>query len=327
MQSLAQEKPASGASARRRGDGQAGPRRRRRARERRPTPRPEPSRAATSMSAQRCLTAWNWPIGRPNCTRVRACSAAVSTHHWRRPSASAPASTPASSSTAASGDRRRRGRHADAVDARPRPPVGSGRSSSAPAPRRRPGRRGTRCGAPSTVDRQQQDVGHRCAPRRAAPSRHDERRRRQPVSERRRAAKPATPPRRQRRDDVGRRRPTGRAAVATIAVGSKGPGRQRGARPLEHDRQLGDPVPLTAALLRDGQPGPAQPSQLRPPLGHLVGAASRARRAPRPSASRAASQRAAVAASSRCSSLIASPVTVARPPGVGGRTARPRWRG
>jgi hypothetical protein len=36
--------------------------------------------AATSMyaSASRCATAWNAPIGRPNCTRVRACSAVSS---------------------------------------------------------------------------------------------------------------------------------------------------------------------------------------------------------------------------------------------------------
>ncbi len=36
--------------------------------------------ASTSMyaSASRCATAWNAPIGRPNCTRVRACSAVSS---------------------------------------------------------------------------------------------------------------------------------------------------------------------------------------------------------------------------------------------------------
>ena len=33
---------------------------------------------ATSMSASACLTAWNWPIGRPNCTRTLAYSDAVS---------------------------------------------------------------------------------------------------------------------------------------------------------------------------------------------------------------------------------------------------------
>ena len=27
---------------------------------------------ATSMSASACLTAWNWPMGRPNCTRTFA---------------------------------------------------------------------------------------------------------------------------------------------------------------------------------------------------------------------------------------------------------------
>ena len=27
---------------------------------------------ATSMSASACFTAWNWPMGRPNCTRTLA---------------------------------------------------------------------------------------------------------------------------------------------------------------------------------------------------------------------------------------------------------------
>ena len=39
---------------------------------RRPRPRPGPAPGAPSMSAQRCLTAWNWPIGRPNCSRSLA---------------------------------------------------------------------------------------------------------------------------------------------------------------------------------------------------------------------------------------------------------------
>ncbi len=48
-----------------------------------------------SMSAQRCLTAWKCPMGRPNCSRTRAYSAAVSTHHAAAPTASAAASRPA----------------------------------------------------------------------------------------------------------------------------------------------------------------------------------------------------------------------------------------
>ena len=35
--------------------------------------------AATSIRAHRCLTAWNWPIGRPNWWRILAYSAAVCT--------------------------------------------------------------------------------------------------------------------------------------------------------------------------------------------------------------------------------------------------------
>ena len=51
------------------------------------------------MSAQRCFTPWNWPIGRPNCTRTFAYSAAVSTHHCAMPIASAASSTAAMSCT------------------------------------------------------------------------------------------------------------------------------------------------------------------------------------------------------------------------------------
>ena len=47
------------------------------------------------MSAQRCFTPWNWPIGRPNWTRAFAYSAAVSTHHCATPMASAAKSTAA----------------------------------------------------------------------------------------------------------------------------------------------------------------------------------------------------------------------------------------
>ena len=48
---------------------------------------------ATSMSASRCLTPWNWPMGRPNWCRVRACSAAVSRHQRAPPHASAATTT------------------------------------------------------------------------------------------------------------------------------------------------------------------------------------------------------------------------------------------
>ena len=47
--------------------------------------------AATSMkpSASRCATAWNDPIGRPNCTRVRACSAVSSSARSATPACTA----------------------------------------------------------------------------------------------------------------------------------------------------------------------------------------------------------------------------------------------
>ncbi len=65
----------------------------------RPTPRHGRARVRASMSAQRCFTPWNWPIGRPNCTRTFAYSAAVSTHHCATPIASAASSTAARSRT------------------------------------------------------------------------------------------------------------------------------------------------------------------------------------------------------------------------------------
>ena len=68
---------------RRRGERDASPGRRRRAP--RPTPRHARARPDSSMSAQWCFTPWNCPIGRPNCTRSFAYSAAVSTHHCATP--------------------------------------------------------------------------------------------------------------------------------------------------------------------------------------------------------------------------------------------------
>ena len=46
--------------------------------------------AAISIRAQRCLTAWNWPIGRPNWWRILAYSEAVCTAQSAMPQASAP---------------------------------------------------------------------------------------------------------------------------------------------------------------------------------------------------------------------------------------------
>ena len=41
------------------------------------------------MWAHLCLTAWNWPMGRPNCSRILAYSDAVSVAHRATPTASA----------------------------------------------------------------------------------------------------------------------------------------------------------------------------------------------------------------------------------------------
>ena len=60
---------------------------------------------ATSMSASACLTAWNWPIGRPNCTRTLAYSDAVSRHQRAIPALSAATRSRARPRTSASGTR------------------------------------------------------------------------------------------------------------------------------------------------------------------------------------------------------------------------------
>ena len=58
---------------------------------------------STSMSAQRCFTAWNDPIGRPNCTRSFAYSTAISSARAAPPSiSSAVAVAPRSSSAVTS---------------------------------------------------------------------------------------------------------------------------------------------------------------------------------------------------------------------------------
>ena len=62
---------------------------------------PRACSTATSMSAQRCFTPWNCPIGRPNCSRTVAYSAAVSTHHAAPPAASAATRVAVTTSTVA----------------------------------------------------------------------------------------------------------------------------------------------------------------------------------------------------------------------------------
>ena len=320
MQSLAHWKAAAGARARRRGDGQPGvaavelaggvPHR-----------GPGRFRARTSMSAQRCFTAWNWPMGRPNCMRVRACSAAVSTHHCATPSAFGRGEDTGqgvdlrrdrtAAGTAAPRRRRRDdlGHPSGGVEARSLPDLEGRAVEHAPG-----------AGAVD-VDRHQHDVGHRRAPRLGGAARDD-----QVVASARRSSccrARGRPPRRMRasvtRSSSSPHRST---AVATTAVGSNGPGRQTGTGLLEHDRELGHAVALAAVLLRrpPGRPSPGRPA--RPTT-----AAGRRPRVSRTAARRgegvpgARATRAAVAASSRCSSLIASPVTVARPSGAGGGTA------
>ena len=78
----------------------------------------------TAMSAARCLTAWNWPMGRPNWTRTLAYSVAVSRHHRAPPACSAAirATTTSPHPTRRRGrDSWRPGGHDEAAPPRPRP--------------------------------------------------------------------------------------------------------------------------------------------------------------------------------------------------------------
>ena len=116
------------------GPGQHGrqcrPGRRRRRRRPGPRPRPGPSTCSTetSMSASRCLTAWNCPMGRPNWRRSLAYSVAVSRHHRAPPAHSAAAMARARSRTSGvvdTAEARARGRRRRRRLPR-RPPAGSG---------------------------------------------------------------------------------------------------------------------------------------------------------------------------------------------------------
>ena len=104
-----------------------------------------PCSTETSMSASRCLTPWNWPMGRPNCWRVRACSAAVSRHQRAPPTASAEATTRASHGSAprSTSSSTRSGRHHGSAPASRSPSAGTDRSWPARR-RRRPSPRSSR---------------------------------------------------------------------------------------------------------------------------------------------------------------------------------------
>ena len=230
-------------------------------------------------------------------SRVRACSAAVSTHHSATPTPSAAARTPARASTSRGDGQLPGPRHRDAGRRRPRPPVASGRSWAAPGPRRPSGRARTRCGRRR----------RRPAPARRRPPSRSTPRRRGPTRPGRRlpaavivpsSASPATPPDASDghevgvvapavdggRDDRGREQRAGQADARRSAR----------ARPPARPRRS----PGRRASSDDRQAGPAEAGQLGPPRRQLVGlGVSRTARA-EARASRAASHRAAVAASS-----------------------------
>ena len=74
---------------------------------------------STSMSAQRCFTAWNDPIGRPNCTRSLAYSTAMSSARAAPPSRSAAAKVAPRSSSRSRAPRATERDPVEAVDVEP----------------------------------------------------------------------------------------------------------------------------------------------------------------------------------------------------------------
>ena len=223
------------------------------------------------MLAQRCFTAWNWPIGRPNCMRVRACSAAVSTHHCATPRPSAEASTPASASTSAAIDSCRDRRHRDSGRDDLGHPSRRVEARSLPDLERRPVEHAPRAGA-GDVDRHQHDVGHRRAPRLGGGARHDQlvallaaRHRaveREPGHARRSRARGTSsasvaPAVERGGDDRGRQQRSRQAA----------PRRSARARPRARPRRS----PGRRASSATARPAQPEPGQLGPPGGQRVG--------------------------------------------------------
>ena len=221
------------------------------------------------MLAQWCLTAWNVAIGRPNCSRTLAYSAAMlgALARRRRP---------------------------------PRPPgrPGPGRSAAGAAPG------STVAGAPSSVTLAARRVGSRlagtstwyAAGRTArstsdvvagpAPAARRPGRRRAP----RRPSRMALPSARvdvaAERDGAdhaavgqagqqllrrGHRAPAAARTALAITVGTNGPGATAPAQLLDHDQRLRQPEARAAELLGDVQAEPAEAGQLGPEAGQSLG--------------------------------------------------------
>ena len=213
------------------------------------------ARPRTSMSASRCLTAWNCPMGRPNCRRTLAYSEAVSRHQR-----AAPASF-------GGGTGRRRARAPGPRSSDSELPIGPGRP-----PRRRPARAptrrvGSRLSRGSTTNPRRSGVGRRRRPGTRPRRRRVPRRDRAPSPRPGRRAPGRSSPR-----PRGRRRPRARRiSRRPCAEGQRG----RVAPVDQPGQQLG-PLRVGARLA----PRPrTRPPWAGPARGRATG---RPARAPRP---------------------------------------------
>ncbi len=249
---------------------------------------PRACSVATSMSAHRCFTPWNWPIGRPNCRRTAAYSAAVSTHHPAPPAASAATSAAARWSTCAAIETwqlvQRRNDHAVEREAR-HPARGIQRLER----RRRPRRAAHHAPALLAVyrDRHHDYVGEGPAQHRARGARDDDRSIASRLPIERRAVRHAAD--RAATGELGEQ-----PAVAAARVdGGTGPhrGQERAGRAgpperFEDHGQLGEAVALAAHVLRQVETEPSEPDQVVPErrerlVGRIDGRAYDGRSTPR----------------------------------------------
>ena len=246
--------------------------------------------AAVSIRAHRCLTAWNWPIGRPNWCRIFAYSAAVRTAQSAMPHASAANSvggqagdlarvrpgrtrpagtgTPLARTLATGLVRSRLSSAVTTRSRRPPPPSAPCRRRSAPAGSA--GRPGSAEDRPrlAVEDQRRRRCACRSARRPAPPPRSATRPPARPASLAVSASPPATPPRRQHR--AGQH-------------GGQEPARDQGAAQfLQRHRQLAEAVALAAVLLRQVQAEQARAAR-RPQHPRVAVRRTRGRRAAQPS--------------------------------------------
>ena len=264
------------------------------------------------MSAHRCLMPWNCPIGRPNCSRTFAYSAAVCSAQAATPHASAARTTEARSRTVAVSTARIRapgtrapravisavGRVGSALSwtRLPSPAVSvstathtvpvadsaARRSRSASPPDRTGGATPSRTSPSDTVTAVSVPVPRATAPMRSPDARD--------------AARPAAP--------------AWRSTSEAAALAAKGPGsaaRPASSRTTARSTRSPPPPPYSSGRWRPSSPCPASPSQWAGrPAGATAGASSSLRTSSGGTAR--ASQPRTASDSSSCSCVIAMPM-------------------